>query len=441
MRWTLKRGKKLDLFQYTQRKLTFTYTWLIVLFLALFSIIVSVFFIFMAYHEQSNSLRATMSATENGAVVIPDLENSRNNDMYFFYVLNNKSGEVLAHSDAIPEFSDYSLKLIRGWRADGESFRLRWLPEIHKQQGDVILVSENRVLFIGAQPIMTADGIATIYAAKDVTYYWDILRTLLIVFICILVLFIIVAVKFSSSMSKKAMIPIQQSFRHQQQFLADASHELRTPLSIMNTSLDVIEMENGETITPYSKEVVLDMKEEIGRMSRMVQHLLMLARSDVGSAQFEMGSFDIVPKLRQWVLAFEGVAQKKSITVRKMLPDTLTVKGDPERLKQLVYILLDNAIKYTPEGGKVDVGLDPNPRQWRIIVRDSGIGIAKEDQPRIFDRFYRVEKHRSREEGSAGLGLAIAKQIIIAHRASIALESEPGKGSTFSVEFPPYKQA
>ncbi|SEN51538.1 cell wall metabolism sensor histidine kinase WalK [Paenibacillus sp. OV219] len=435
MKWTLKRGKKRDLFQYTQRKLTLTYTWLIILFLALFSIIVSVFFIIMTYQEQSNSLSTTMYATEDGRVVIPDLENSQSGDLYFFYVLDNQ-GKVLAQSDAIPQLSEFTLEKFSDWRPNEDKFRLRWQPELHKRDGALTLISPDRLLFIGAHPIMTANGPATIYAAKDVTYYWDILRTLLLVFIFILIIFVLVAIKLSSSMSKKAMIPIQQTFRQQQQFLADASHELRTPLSIMNTSLDVIELENGDAITPYSKEVVSDMKEEIGRMSRMVQHLLLLARSDVGSVEFEMGTFDIVPKLRQWVLAFEGVAQKKAIKLRTMLPDTLTVKGDPEKLKQLVYILLDNAIKYTPEEGKVDVGLDPNPRQWRIIVRDSGIGIAEADQPRIFDRFYRVEKHRSREEGSAGLGLAIAKQIAIAHRASVVLESAPGKGSTFSIEFP-----
>ncbi|WP_308634059.1 sensor histidine kinase [Paenibacillus silvisoli] len=435
MKWTLKKGKKRDLFQYTQKKLTFTYTWLIILFLALFSIIVSIFFIFMAYREQSNSLSSILYATEDDRVVVPDLENSTSGDLYFFYVLDNQ-GQVLAQSDAIPQLRERNMAVIEKWRPDGDTFRLRWQPEQQRLYGDLIIRTDDRLLFVGAHPIMTTTGPATIYAAKDITFYWDILRNLLLVFVLILIVFIVAAIKLSSSMSKKAMIPIQQSFKQQQQFLADASHELRTPLSIMNTSLDVIELENGDTITPYSKEVVSDMKEEIGRMSRMVQHLLLLARSDAGSAEFEMAAFDIVPKLRQWVLAFEGVAQKKAIKLRTMLPDTLTVKGDPERLKQLVYILLDNAIKYTPEEGKVDVGLDPNPRQWRIIVRDSGIGIAEADQPRIFDRFYRVEKHRSREEGSAGLGLAIAKQIAIAHRASVVLESAPGKGSTFSIEFP-----
>ncbi|NBD24897.1 sensor histidine kinase [Paenibacillus glycinis] len=434
MKWTLKKGKKRDLFQYTQRKLTVTYTWLILLFLALFAIIVSLFFLFMAYREQSDSLRSTMNATEDGRVVIPDLENGRSDELYFFYVLD-KRGQVLAHSDVIPQLSDGNKEAIEKWMPEGDSFRLRWQPGQQQRYGDLMIRTDERLLFMGAHPILTTNGPATVYAAKDVTFYWDILRNLLVVFFVILIVFILVAVKLSSSMSKKAMVPIQLTFKQQQQFLADASHELRTPLSIMNTSLDVIELENGDAMTPYAKEVVTDMKEEIGRMSRMVQDLLMLARSDAGSVEFEMRAFDMVPKLRQWVLAFEGVAQKKAIALRTMLPETLTVKGDPERLKQLVYILLDNAIKYTPEAGRVDIGLDPNPRQWRIIVRDSGIGIAEADQPRIFDRFYRVEKHRSREEGSAGLGLAIAKQIVIAHRGSVVLESAPGKGSTFSVEF------
>ncbi|WP_256252932.1 cell wall metabolism sensor histidine kinase WalK [Paenibacillus sp. UNC496MF] len=435
MKWTLKKGKKRDLFQYTQRKLTMTYTWLIVLFLALFAIIVSLFFLFMAYREQTDSLRSTLYATEDGRVVVPDLEFGRSDELYFYYVLDQR-GQALAGSDAVPELSERHRARMAKWQPDGDAFRLRWQPEEAQRVGTMTVRTDDRLLFVGAHPIMTTNGPATIYAAKDVTFYWDILRNLLLVFILILIVFIIAAVKLSAAMSQKAMIPIQRTFKHQQQFLADASHELRTPLSIMNTSLEVIELENADTITPYSKEVVSDMKEEIGRMSRMLRDLLMLARSDAGSVEFEMAAFDMVPKLRQWVLAFESVAQKKGIALRTMLPDALTVKGDSERLKQLVYILLDNAIKYTPEGGKVDVGLDPNPRQWRIIVRDSGIGIAETDQSRIFDRFYRVEKHRSREEGSAGLGLAIAKQIVVAHRGSVVLESAPGKGSTFSVEFP-----
>ena len=288
------------------------------------------------------------------------------------------------------------------------------------------------LLFIGAHPILTTNGPATVYAAKDVTFDRDILRNLLIVFVVILIVFILAAVKLSASMSKKAMIPIQQTFKQQQQFLADASHELRTPLSIMNTSLDDRAGERGDD--DAVREGSRDGHEGRDRPDEPDGAGSAAAcRSDAGSAEFEMGAFDMVPKLRQWVLAFEAVAQKKAITLRTMLPDALTVKGDPERLKQLVYILLDNAIKYTPEAGRVDVGLDPNPRQWRIIVRDSGIGIAEADQPRIFDRFYRVEKHRSREEGSAGLGLAIAKQIVIAHRARSFSRARPGKGSTFSV--------
>ncbi len=391
----------------------------------------------MAYREQTQSLQSVLYATEkDGSVAIPDLTNSRDEDLYFYYILSNR-GEVLARSEAIPQFGDVNLGEIAGWHPREESFRLKWLPELHARPEGMIIRTQDRLLFVGARPVMTVDGrVITIYAAKDVTFYFDVFKTLLIVFFCILVLFIIAALWLSYSMSKRAMIPIQRTYRQQQQFLADASHELRTPLSIMNTSLEVIELENGETLTSFTKEVVSDMKEEVGRMSRMVQHLLLLARTDAGSVEFEKAPFDLTPKLRQWMHAFEAVAQKKAITLKAELPDTMTVTGDVERIKQLVYILLDNAIKYTPEQGTVDALLESSGKQWRLSVRDSGIGIPAADKQRIFDRFYRVEAHRSREEGSAGLGLSIAKWIVEAHQGSIEVDSVVGEGSTFIVKFP-----
>ncbi|UJF32535.1 sensor histidine kinase [Paenibacillus hexagrammi] len=252
----------------------------------------------------------------------------------------------------------------------------------------------------------------------------------------IFILFLAVAIWLSYSMSKKAMIPIQTVYHQQQQFLADASHELRTPLTIMNTSFDVIELEHGEDFTPYTKEVLADMKDEVGRMSRLVQHLLLLARSDSGSVQFETVSFDLVPKLRLWVQAFESLARQKCISIRAEFPEELIVMGDLERIKQVVYILLDNAMKYTPEEGVVDVMLEAASKRWVLSIKDTGIGIPEEDRSRIFDRFYRAEKHRSREEGSAGLGLSIAKWIVEAHKGSIEVVSSVGHGSTFIVKIP-----
>lgn len=429
--------KKIDLFVQTQRKLTFTYAWLIIVFLMLFSMIVSVFFLGMTYREQRQALRSTMYATENDNLTIPDLSNSRSGDLYFFYIVDT-DGNVMAGSDAVPDHKALNLEVVSHWKPHRDSYRLEWLPEAHVlHDGKSSRRESERMLFVGARPFVTNDGHeAVIYAAKDVTFYVEAFRNLAVVLLFILVLFFIAALWLSYSMSNRAMIPIKRTFRQQQQFLADASHELRTPLSIMKTSLDVIELENKESFTPYSSEVVSDMKEEVERMSRMVQHLLILARSDSGSVEFERISFDLVPKIRQWVQAFEAVANRKRIKITHRLPEGLTVTGDIERMKQLVYILLDNAIKYTPDNGSIDVVLGSNSKQWTLSVRDTGIGIPKDDKLRIFDRFYRVELHRSREEGSAGLGLSIAKWIVEAQRGSIEVTSAVGEGSTFIVKFP-----
>lgn len=431
-----KRAKRKDLFVQTQTKLTLTYTGLIILFLVVFSVIVSVFLLGIVYHEQRQSLQSALYATENGNVAIPNLESTSNDDLYFFYILDD-DGNLIAGSEAFPKTKSMNLRKVSGWHPVRDEFRLDWSPAPHNHRDMKKPKGKDQVLFLGARPYTTIDGkTETIFVAKDLTFYFEVFKNLLGVFLSILALFFVVAVWLSYSMSKKAMIPIQKAYKQQQQFIADASHELRTPLSVMNTSFDVIELENGEDLSPYTKEVLSDMKEEVRRMSRMVQHLLLLARSDSGSVQFEMAPFDLVPKVRQWVQSFEALAQKKEISIGTKFPEKMVITGDIERIKQVVYILLDNAIKYTPDGGTVDVILDRNPKQWSLSIRDTGIGIPEEERPRIFDRFYRVEKHRSREEGSAGLGLSIAKWIVEAHQGSIEVESSVGKGSTFIVKIP-----
>ncbi|MFC5449455.1 sensor histidine kinase [Paenibacillus aestuarii] len=432
-----KAATKKDLFVQTQKKLTLTYTGLIILLLVLFSAIVFGLMLGVVYKEQRANLQAAMYATENGNLVIPDLTDSSGSGLFFYYVLD-ENGAFVAGSEAIPMTRTMNLREMSEWQPQREAYRLSWIRQPHHHEREVHGPKrEDILLFVGARPFTTKDGkIETIYAAQDLTFYFEVLQILFWVFLTIIVLFLIVAVWFSYKMSKKAMIPIQKAYQQQQQFLADASHELRTPLSVMNTSFEVIELEHGEDLSPYSKEVLSDMKEEVGRMSRMVQHLLLLARSDSGTAEIELAAFDLAPKVRQWVQSFEALASKKQISVRAELPDTLTVTGDAERIKQVVYILLDNAIKYTPEDGTIAVALDREAKQWSLSVRDTGIGIPADDVPRIFDRFYRVEKHRSRAEGSAGLGLSIAKWIVKAHRGSLEVVSVVGEGSTFIVRIP-----
>ncbi|WP_327986095.1 sensor histidine kinase [Brevibacillus borstelensis] len=280
----------------------------------------------------------------------------------------------------------------------------------------------------------------TLYTGREISYTYELIKRLLTILIVLGILFLGVAVLLSYFMSKRAMIPIRQSFQRQKEFVADASHELRTPLSILNSSLDVFEMEDGEHLSDFSKTVLVNMKDEVKRMAKMVSDLLTLARSETDRPALTVERFDLVPTIEQLVSSTGPLAQSKNISLHHHMPSILIVYGDHERIKQLLYILVDNAIKYTPPGGEVHltVSVEAREKQTMILikVRDTGVGIAPEDAERIFDRFYRVEKNRSRKMGGTGLGLAIAKWIVEIHQGNIHVSSVPGQGSTFTVALP-----
>jgi two-component system, OmpR family, sensor histidine kinase CiaH len=252
-------------------------------------------------------------------------------------------------------------------------------------------------------------------------------------------LFLIIASGAGHFLAKRAMIPIKQSFTRQREFVADASHELRTPLSVLLASVDVVQADEGNRMSSFSTQVLHDMKDEIRKMSKIVGDLLTLARADTGVLELLKEIFDAQYVTKQVIRSLQTLASEKKIDIELEGPDALPVYADPERINQLLYILIDNAIKYTPQEGHVKVKLesvvDAGPK-LKITVHDTGISIASEHQKLIFERFYRVDKIRSREASGTGLGLAIARWIVEAHGGTIAVESEPGKGSSFIVLLP-----
>lgn len=225
---------------------------------------------------------------------------------------------------------------------------------------------------------------------------------------------------------------IEELFRVQQRFVADVSHELRSPLTVIRGNLDLIR--RGVANDPESRGEVLEtIDSEVERMNRMVGDLLLLAQADAGlPLRKEKVELDTI------VLDVYRQARMMSNGVQVSLghEDQASVIGDPDRLRQLFVNLLENAIKYTPNGGQVKIDLD-NENGWvRVSVSDTGLGISKEDVPHLFDRFYRADKARTRAAGGTGLGLAIAKTMVEAHGGKITVESEVGKGSRFTVWLP-----
>jgi two-component system OmpR family sensor kinase len=227
---------------------------------------------------------------------------------------------------------------------------------------------------------------------------------------------------------------LRSSFDQIKQFSIDASHELRTPLTIMRGEVELA-LHSNKTPDEY-RRVLASNLEEIIRMSAIVENLLMLSKADLGRIELFNEAVPLHEVLRDLYEDSEVLAEKKHISVRLEKTEEVTIRGDKVRIRQLLLNLIDNAIKYTPEHGKISLELSRRDGMATVAVSDSGIGIPADDIPKIFDRFYRVDKGRSREMGGSGLGLSIAKWIAEAHGGKIEVRSEVQRGSTFTVYLP-----
>jgi two-component system, OmpR family, heavy metal sensor histidine kinase CusS len=228
---------------------------------------------------------------------------------------------------------------------------------------------------------------------------------------------------------------IETSFKSIRQFTADASHELRAPLTLIHAAADF------SLRRDRSREELQDAMERILRESKrttaLVDDLLLIARSDSDAAAFERNTIDLSSMLNDVSAQASTLAQEKHIKIVSKIPNqAVVIAGDELSVRRLFMALVDNAVKYTPEHGTVWINLDVEDKQAIIRIRDTGIGISNDDLPRVFDRFWRADKVRSRDEGGTGLGLAIAKGITERHGGTLHVESQPGHGSTFSVRLP-----
>ncbi len=233
-----------------------------------------------------------------------------------------------------------------------------------------------------------------------------------------------------------AMQPVRRSYEQLQRFTADASHELRAPVAAILSNAQVgllAPAEDNRQPRQRLENIVTQSKS----MSALIANLLFLARHEGQLNPQDIAKTDIVELLNSLNGEYQTLATEKGLKFNLNIPTTsLEVYSDRDLLKQAIRNLLDNAFKYTPHGGMVALKLAVKPRRILIKIRDTGIGIPAPDLPHIFDRFYRVDKARTRQTGGFGLGLAIAQQIIQAHDGKITVESEAGKGTTFQICLP-----
>jgi two-component system sensor histidine kinase CiaH len=245
---------------------------------------------------------------------------------------------------------------------------------------------------------------------------------------------VIVAFLAGYFLASRALVPIERAWGQQSQFVSDASHELRTPLSVLKINLERLFRHPDRTIEEESEKISV-MIDETKRMSKLVENLLTLARTDSREPQIMKTKLELQPLIEKVVREFQDVAVLKGIRLEVQLHDELSLYGDLDRLHQLLVIVLDNAIKYTKEG-RVSVSSKAEGYSIHITISDTGIGIAHDDIPKIFDRFYRADKVRNRVEGGTGLGLSIAKWIVDAHHGTIRAESVPDRGTSIHIVLP-----
>jgi two-component system sensor histidine kinase CiaH len=227
----------------------------------------------------------------------------------------------------------------------------------------------------------------------------------------------------------KSLAPVKEAFEHQRTFVADASHELRTPLAVIRANAEYLSLEEPENAELH------EILRESDRLANLVDSLLSLARGDRRAERAQAALFDLGETVDGAVQSMQPLAADRQVELT-VSTTGLTVLGDPEGIRQVVIILLDNALRYTAEGGRVHVQAAADGGTAMVTVHDTGIGIPSQALGHVFERFYRADDARSRESGGSGLGLAIAQELARQHGGKIEVESAEGVGTTFVVRLP-----
>ena len=423
----------MEIFGRSRRQLTLTYSLIMCIFLIVLIFVVRMTMEWAMFSEQAQEiLDAAVSISENRErygrdpeAVSEDNKLYKNtNDRLFFYIFDADKRLI--------DFARASFKV--------ESFILDTISTWSYEEGEIAVLTRPSELGRTTNIMMTSKQVRIsginhmIYVGKDVTVMYSGLQKSTYILIFLGIVALIVAAIIGHIMAGRSIIPLKEAYEKQRQFAADASHELRTPLAVVMASADLLLMDQSIQ-SPFLKQVISDVKSEVQKMSKLVSDLLMVARSDNNALKMTIKKLDLGEMLNQNIRMMTPLAEKKNIKLSGEGIKKVEIQADEQKIKQLILILVDNAIKYTPNDGSVTVRIE-NIADTKVTfsVQDSGIGIAKEDQDKIFERFYRVDKVRSREIGGNGLGLSIASEIVRLHEGNISVESELGQGTKFIVE-------
>ena len=417
----------------SRRQLTLFYSLIMFAFLVVLILVVHRTMEWSISSEQARELMDTAAnvaeaqshLTQHPEIPFDDTKVYRgSNDRLFFYIFD-ENGRLLNFSRASFRIEPFILEKISSWEVPEDEVAVYGTLDEKGRTTRIMMTSRQ----------MTRGDLAqTVYVGKDVTALYNGLQKATYALIFLGLLAMVIATAAGHFMSGRAIVPLKEAYEKQRQFAADASHELRTPLAVVMASAELL-LNDPSIRSPFLKQVIEDVRDEVKKMTKLVGDLLVVARSDNKALKLKPQKFDLAELLQQNIRMMQPLAEKKKVALHEKNMKKTMIHADEQKIKQLVLILVDNAVKYTPEGGEVTVSMEKAERgRVRFAVKDTGIGISEADREKIFDRFYRVDKARSREMGGNGLGLAIAQEIVNLHKGEISVESEQGKGTTFFVE-------
>jgi signal transduction histidine kinase len=290
-------------------------------------------------------------------------------------------------------------------------------------------------------PDLSGNGIlGVVQVGELIKTQVDTLNTLLVLLLILGAATLIGAVVGGLLLAERALAPTRLAFARQQAFIADASHELRTPLTLMRADAEVL-LSGRERLDADDVALLEDIVTEAGHMGILANNMLTLARLDAGQFHMEREVVDLAAVAARAAHRAQAFAREQQVTLQAEQAGPVLVIGDKSLLEQATMILLDNAIKYNRSGGSVTLRAWLTQGQAYLEVSDTGIGIGTEHMPHLGERFYRVDKARSREAGGAGLGLSIARSIAAQHGGALALTSVAGQGTTARITLPAVEMA
>ncbi|MDI6858709.1 MAG: HAMP domain-containing sensor histidine kinase [Dehalococcoidia bacterium] len=341
----------------------------------------------------------------------------------YFYALVGEDRAVVVSSTSVQPQDLAGAEAEQRALTQGSTF-----VDVESSEGDTLRIYVRAVRGPGGQNLFLEVG-------RSIEPEQTLLRGLLFVLVAGGGAGLVLALIGGFFIAGRALRPIQAAMDRQNTFVADASHELRTPLALIRASAELLQRHRDDTVQA-NMESVDDIICETDRLSNLVGRMLSLARADAGQAPLELTDVDMRELTEDVVRQARKLCGPERIPLDVPADGPLTVRGDASRLRELLFILLDNAIKYGDAREPVGVTLHQSDGKLLLRVSDKGQGIPEHALPRVFDRFYRVDKARSREKGGAGLGLAIARWIVEAHGGTIRIDSVEGEGTSVTVELP-----